>query len=198
MPQQFFWDNSYMNRHIPGPIRSFHYSYPRPIRKNKKSTETLQPEIKAPLGSAYQGMIRIAKPKPIPKRLQRMISAIMYWLPMSHFKYRNFLDRESHPFLQKSLHLKNKKAPIKRATGEEGTLWASFFQRMLRKRIKDEGAAASIKEEKLSEMAMLNEKSDKLSSLLEHDDKETSTIDEYLDFNNIKKSNAFLNSQNSA
>ena len=198
MPQQFVWDNSFMNRHIPGPIRSLHYSYPRPIRKNRRSTEKLEPEIKAPLGSAYQGRIRIAKPKPTPKRLQRMISALVYSLPMSHFKYRNFLDRETHPFLKQNLNLKNRKAHVKRATGEKRTSWVSFFQRMLRMKIKTEGVAASIKGEKLPKMAMLNEKSDKLYSLLEHDDKETPTNDEYLDWNNMKVANAFYNSQNSA
>ena len=121
-----------MNRHIPGPIRSFHYYSPRPIRKTNKSTEKLEPEIKSPLGSAYQRLIRIAKPKPTPKRLQRMISAIVYSLPMSHFKYRNFLDRESHPFFKQNLNLKNKKALVKRASGEKRTSCVSFFQRMLR------------------------------------------------------------------
>ena len=198
MPQQFFWDNSFMNRHIPGPIRSFYYSYPRPIRKNKKSTEKLDPEIKPPSCFAYQGMNRIAKPKGTSKGIQRMISAIILLLPMSHFRYRNLLDRESHPFLKNSLHLKNKKAPVKRATGEKQTSWASFFQRMLRMKIKDGGVEASIKEEKLSEMAMLNEKSDRLYSLLEHDDKETPTNEEHLDFNNMKVPIAFYNSQNSA
>ena len=183
MPQQFFWDNNFMNRHIPGPIRSLHYAYPRPIRKNKKLTKKLEPEMKAPLGSAYQGIIRIAKPKPTPKRLQRMISALLYSLPMSHFKYRNFLDRESHPFLKQNLNLKNKKARVKRATGEKRISWVSFFQRMLRMKMKGEGVPASIKGQKLPEMTMLNEKSGKLYSLLEHDDKETPTNDEYLDWN---------------
>ena len=187
-----------MNRHIPGPIRSFHYYHPRPIRKTNKSTEKLEPEIKAPLGSAYQRLIRIAKPKTTPKRLQRMISAIVYSLPMSHFKYRNFLDRESHPFLKQKLNLKNKNTLVKRATGEKRISWVSFFQRMLRMKIKGEGVAASIKGQKLPQMAMLNEKSDKLYSLLEHDDKKTPTNDEYLDWNNMKVANAFYNSQNSA
>ena len=64
--------------------------------------------------------------------------------------------------------------------------------------IKDGGVEASIKEEKLSEMAMLNKKSDKLCSLVEHDDKETPTNDEHLDFNNMKVPNAFYNWQISA
>ena len=191
MPQQFFWDNSYMNRHIPGPIRSFHYSYPSPIRKDKKSTENLDPEKKAPSDSAYQGMNRIANSRPTSKRIQRMISAMIFLLPMSHFEYRNLLDGESHPFLKNSWHLKDEKAPVNRATGEKRTSWASFLQGMVRMKRNDEGIVANIKEEKPSERAMMNEKSDKLYSLLDNDDKETPNNDEHLYFNNLKVPNAF-------
>ena len=196
MPQQLFWDNKFMNRHIPGPIRSFYYSYPRPIRKNKKSEEKLKPQTKATLGS--ERMIEIAKPKITSKRLWMMISAITYLLPMSHFKYRNSLDRKSHPFLKKIMNLNNKKAPAKRPAVEKRTSWSSYFLRMLCMKIKDEKVAASRKEEKRSELAMPNGESDKPYALLEHKINKTSTNGEYLDFNNMKVACTFYNSQNSA
>ena len=56
------------------------------------------------------------------------------------------------------LKLKNRKAHVKRATGEKRTSWVSYFQRMLRMKIKGEGVAAFIKGQKLTEMTMLNEK----------------------------------------
>ena len=196
MPPQFFWDNKFMNRHIPGPIRSFYYSYPRPIRKNKKSEEKLKPQTKATLGS--ERMIEIAKPKITSKRLWMMISAITYLLPMSHFKYRNSLDRKSHPFLKKMMNRNNTKAPAKRPTVEKRTPWSSYFLRLLCMKIKDEDVAASMKEEKRSEMAMPNGESDKPSSLLEHKIIKTSTNGEYLDFNNMKVACTFYNSQNLA
>ena len=196
MPPQFFWDNKFMNRHIPGPIRSFYYSYPRPIRKNKKSEEKLKPQRKAKLGS--ERMIEIAKPKITSKRLWMMISAITYLLPMSHFKYRNSLDRKSHPFLKKIMNLNNKKAPSKRPTVEKRTPWSSYFSRMLCMKIKNEDVVASMKEEKRSEMAIPNGKSDKPYSLLERKLNKTSNNGEYLEFNNKKVPCTFYNSQNLA
>ena len=194
MPQQLFWYNMFMNRHIRGPIRSFYYSYPRPIRKNKKSEEKLKPQRKATLGS--ERMIELPKPKITAKRLWMMISAITYLLPMSHFKYRNSLDRKSHPFLKKIMNLDNKKAPAKRPTVEKRTPWSSYFLRSLCMKIEDEEMAASMKEENRSEMAMPNGESDKPSSLLEHKINKTSTNGEYLDFNNMKVACTFYNSQN--
>ena len=196
MPQQLFWYNMFMNRHIRGPIRSFYYSYPRPVRKNKKSAEKLKPQRKAKLGS--ERMIEIAKPKITSKRLWMMISAITYLLPMSHFKYRNSLDRKSHPFLKKILNLNNAKAPAKRPTVEKRTPWSSYFLRLLCMKIKDEDVAASMKEEKRSEMAMPNGESDKPYSLIERKINKTSTNGEYLDFNNMKVACTFYNSQNLA
>ena len=196
MPQQLFWYNMFMNRHIRGPIRSFYYSYPRPIRKNKKSEEKLKPQTKATLGS--ERMIEIAKPKITSKRLWMMISAITYLLPMSHFKYRNSLDRKSHPFLKKIMNRNNTKAPAKRPTVEKRTPWSSYFLRLLCMKIKDEDVAASMKEEKRSEMAMPNGESDKPYSLIERKINKTSTNGEYLDFNNMKVACTFYNSQNLA
>ena len=181
-----------MNRHIPGPIRSFYYSYPRPIRKSKKSAEKLKPQNKTTLGS--ERMIEMAKPKLTSKRLWNMFSAIAYLLPMSHFKYQNSLDRESHPFLKKIMNFNNKRAPSKRPTVKKRTSWSSYFLRMLCTKIMDEEVAASMKEERRSKMAMPNGKSDQP----EHKINKTPTNGEYLDFSNMKVACTLYNAQNAA
>ena len=92
------------------------------------------------------------------------------------------------------MNLNNKKAPSKRPTVDKRTPWSSYFLRILCMNIKDEEVAASMKDEKRSELAITNGKSDKP----EHKINKTPTNGEYLDFNNMKEACTFYNSQNSA